>query len=537
MPASDTSLPASADASPRPARGATLRVRLTTLAVATVVLLVAGAGATAGVVRHWTRSVEHRRQARIAVQDLGAMRLALIDQETGLRGYLLSGDADDLAPYRRGETDERRSFGALVSYASDPTTQQALDAAGATIDRWRTQAAEPLLRVRQAGGTPDEALLESSRRLFDDVRASLDAAERRLADRLDEASRSTERSERLAVVVLLASFGAVGGVGVTTIVAFRRWVERPLADIAGAARRIGRGERVAIPDCSIAELSDVAGAVDFLQASLSAERDRALRAYEALEQSAVLALQVRAELADESVIAPPGWSLASALRPAEGVVAGDCFDVGLVDATTMYVVMIDVTGHGAVAALHALKAKAQVRAAVKSGLPPGRALAWLAQHQRDDRADEMLTAFVATIDVGTGACRYANAGHPPALVATATSCVELARTGPLMGAFDDASWSTASASVPPGATLLLYTDGVTEACGQGRERFGEERLHQALTETAGAPAGVGVADLLARLDRFRVGALTDDVSIVALRRSEGPVPAGAPGEKGTTSDG
>ena len=71
--------------------------------------------------------------------------------------------------------------------------------------------------------------------------------------------------------------------------------------------------------------------------------------------------------AEERAVTPGGWSLATKLRAAEGFVAGDCYETGLIDQATMYIVVIDVTGHGAKAALSALKAKAQLRSALRTG--------------------------------------------------------------------------------------------------------------------------------------------------------------------------
>ena len=125
---------------------------------------------------------------------------------------------------------------------------------------------------------------------------------------------------------------------------FRRWVTQPLELIGESARALSIDDEQELPDFDSAELQEVVDAIRALQGSLAHERDRAVTAYRALEQSAVLALHVRSELADELGDPPPGWSVGSALVPADGVVAGDCFDLGLLDQHRLYVVMVDVTG-------------------------------------------------------------------------------------------------------------------------------------------------------------------------------------------------
>jgi len=199
-------------------------------------------------------------------------------------------------------------------------------------------------------------------------------------------------------------------------------------------------------------------------------------------------------------------------------VAGDCFDMGLLDQHHVYVVMVDVTGHGAGAALDALKSKSHLRAALRSRVSPGGALdRLLRENQRDSRAD-LLTAVVAVVDVDTGLCQYANAGHPAPYLTNGEATIELRQTGPLLGAFDS-SWRTETITIDPGWTLLLYTDGVTEALGDDRQRFGEARFRDLLGRAHLSDPKQLVSEVLADVADFRVGTRTDDVTLVALHRS------------------
>jgi len=331
------------------------------------------------------------------------------------------------------------------------------------------------------------------------------------------------------VAVVVAASTLTAAVGATLAMKLLdRWVSRPLAQIGAAARALGTDEGAPLPHFDSSELVDVTHAIRSLQSSLLTSRDEALTALRALEQSAVLALHVRSELADELGEMPDGWLIDSRLVPAEGVVAGDCFDVGLLDPRHLYLVMIDVMGHGPTAALNALKAKSQLRAALRSRLAPGAALDWLArEHRRDERAD-LLTAVVMVVNIETGESRYATAGHPPPLTTDGRTIAELQRTGPLVGAFA-ASWSTGVTVIEPGALVLLHTDGITEAAGPGRERFGEQRLHAQLLRQPGDDSELDPADVIERVyaavNEFREGPRTDDATAIALLRC--PVPTGA----------
>lgn len=502
-------------------RRAKLGARLSVVSGAYLVLFLVSSVLAGLTVRAWNESVEERSVLRLMRDDVNDVRLSLSDQESAVNGYMRSGDEEFLDPYRDGlsrETSALTRIGAredLVGAAAGD-----LDQVRAAARSWRLEGAEPQIERRRTGTEVDPAMIELARVRFDDVRAALDDLATGIGAEVGEADGRVGVVSRNAVVGMLTAFGAALACTVVAIWLFRRWVTNPLAEISTAARAIAGGELAAMPTFDTAEFGDVADAIDSMQRSLSDERDRAVRAYEGLEQSAVLALQVRSELADEHAVAPRGWSLASKLRAAEGFVAGDCYETGLIDQQTMYIVVIDVTGHGAKAALSALKAKAQLRSALRTGLLPGGALGRLAREHHDDAGDDNVTAFVAIVDVATGECRWANAGHPPGLVVHDRVAVELAHSGPLIGPFDS-SWSTESVAIPPGGTLVVYTDGLTEARGDDRSRLGESRLHECIVTSLGEGAGPGeiVESLVRLVDEFQVGSPTDDVTIVVLARS------------------
>ncbi len=492
-----------------------LRRRVGVLGCIFVAFVVVALGLSTLMVRAWGRAVDSRGDLRIAAAQVADLRLAYSDQETGIRGYLLSNDQSFLQPYDDGLALARAMQDRLrVQTARDGVDlNDQIDRVESVAQQWRADVAQPA--IDDPSQPIDEQL---ARTRFDAVRAELDGLDSIVNRALQREMARTDDVKRDTLVVLVAAAIAAFVAIALIAVLLRRWITQPLERIGASARALSSDETVRLPDFESAELQDVVDAIRTLQVSLALERDRAVTAYRALEQSAVLAVHVRSELADEIGDPPPGWSVGSALLPADGVVAGDCFDMGLLDQHHVYVVMVDVTGHGAGAALDALKSKSHLRAALRSRVSPGGALDRLSrENQKDERAD-LLTAVVAIVDVDTGLCQYANAGHPAPYLTNGPETIELRQTGPLLGAFDS-SWRTETVTIAPGWTLLLHTDGVTEALGDDRQRFGEARFAELLRDADLDDPKELVSEVLAGISAFRVGARTDDVTLVALHRS------------------
>ncbi|MET0136281.1 MAG: PP2C family protein-serine/threonine phosphatase, partial [Kibdelosporangium sp.] len=122
-----------------------------------------------------------------------------------------------------------------------------------------------------------------------------------------------------------------------------------------------------------------------------------------------------------------------------------------------------------------------------------------------------------TLDDGIGVS-FASGGHPPPLLLTAGGAVESLDTpgGQLVGALQHAQFKGRSARIEPGDTLLMYTDGLSEARTRTqRNRWGEEALQAfvaTITPTTAAGAVAAIADLLTGFgDR-----LDDDTAVLAL---------------------
>ncbi len=387
----------------------------------------------------------------------------------------------------------------------------------------RTGAAVPEIALRDSGGAAAAAAAIASgkgRALFEQVRASLGAlgtrlaADRQLAvDHLDRVR--TTLTWCFTATLAIAIVGAV-------VAAFliRRWVTRPIDELAVEVRRVRTG---ALDSPILAsgppELAALALDVDAMRGRIQQQLAESERSRQAVEQSAAVVLTLRSELEPDAGALPEGWTVGGRLRAAEGVVAGDCYDLFTMGDGRLALLVIDIAGHGATEGILALRCKEVLRTALTSGQEPGEALGITAAQLGDMGNEVFLTAFVAVIDTADGRVRYANAGDPPALIVTADDALELGPTGPLVGLLSP-GWTTAEAQVGPGHNLCAYTDGVIESRNADREFFGPERLVLLLHGARCDEASAVVKRCIDEVELFSPGGLRDDATIVVLCRVE-----------------
>jgi len=179
--------------------------------------------------------------ARVAAFQLQA---AVRDQETGLRGYLISADRQFLAPYYDGERDERaaaQDIRRLLGQRADLIAD--LDATERAAAAWRNDYAEPRIasvtpntptRVNTATADLGKAEFDHLRGLFDTQNAHLAVAR---AHAIDEVNYTNDWRDRLLGAMVLVFFGTAVLLGILT----RSAVTLPLAALAAACRRVTDG--------------------------------------------------------------------------------------------------------------------------------------------------------------------------------------------------------------------------------------------------------------------------------------------------------
>lgn len=220
-----------------------------------------------------------------------------------------------------------------------------------------------------------------------------------------------------------------------------------------------------------------------------------------------------------------GYEFAVAYEPAAQV-GGDFYDYCWVkgDPRQLGLIVGDVAGKGVPAALFMAMCRTNIRAAVLSGRSPGEALKRANELiLNDSQAEVFLSAIYASLDPGTGRLTYANGGHNrPLFIEGATGDVrELDARGIILGQFEEVEIAEEMVELTPGDTLVLFTDGVTEAIDAKKRQFGEDRLREVLRAAKGGSAGEIVAALSAAIQDYAGSELqADDFTILAVTRTK-----------------
>jgi signal transduction histidine kinase len=238
-----------------------------------VALVVIEAAAT-GISRMVVRSAQHDLSAHIGPAQQASSQLyrAFVDQETGQRGFLLTGQESFLQPYEAGQRQVAVLESRLRAAVTDRRYQSALAAAIAAGDRWRTEAAEPEIAARRAGPIPPARILPvalTGKKLFDELREALDAVTAR-ADALARAKLNViTAAQRAASIVSIVIVVMALVVAFAAPLILRRILERPLSTLMGELETVSRDmEAATITPCGPQELQAIAAAAEKMRAGL-----------------------------------------------------------------------------------------------------------------------------------------------------------------------------------------------------------------------------------------------------------------------------
>jgi len=216
-----------------------------------------------------------------------------------------------------------------------------------------------------------------------------------------------------------------------------------------------------------------------------------------------------------------GLDVHAIIEPARHV-GGDLFEVLRLSNDRVVAAVGDVCGKGITAALFMAVTVTLLRTLARQLESPAEILRRLNEELEAQNPRNMFVTM-SCLDVRGGRVTCANAGHDTALlVGKGGPRPVFPSTGTVLGLFPDQSYANETVELAPGETLVLYTDGVTEAANPQDSLFGDERLHACFAENAGATATEAVDRLLQQVRTFAAGApQSDDITILAVRRTSG----------------
>lgn len=217
-----------------------------------------------------------------------------------------------------------------------------------------------------------------------------------------------------------------------------------------------------------------------------------------------------------------GLEVGAEYRPAGdgSEVGGDFYDIFQADEDDWVVIIGDVCGKGAEAAVVTALARYTLRAAVVRLPSPARALSLLNEALLRADTDRFCTATMLRLTRTEGHWHLtaSAAGHAlPLHVDREGHVTAIGTAGSLLGVVDDIEVSQTEIDLGPGESLVIYTDGVTEARAADRTFYGEERLRQKLSATSRHHAPDMSAALLEDVMGFQDGVARDDIAIVTIK--------------------
>jgi serine phosphatase RsbU (regulator of sigma subunit) len=221
----------------------------------------------------------------------------------------------------------------------------------------------------------------------------------------------------------------------------------------------------------------------------------------------------------------PGWQLAAKLVPARQT-TGDYYDFIPLPDGRIGVVIADVADKGMAAALFMASSRTLLRAYATEYFDAPQEVLYHVNRRitQDTHGGLFVTSFYGILDPATGSLLYSNAGHnPPYLLMPTGEPLSLGKTGIPLGIFPDASWETRLVHIQPKTTLVLYTDGVTEAAGPKDQIYGEERLLNAINQQYQAQKPPDSTHMMSAIfssvERFRGKTPpSDDLTLVVITR-------------------
>jgi serine phosphatase RsbU (regulator of sigma subunit) len=240
---------------------------------------------------------------------------------------------------------------------------------------------------------------------------------------------------------------------------------------------------------------------------------------ERLERELQVARDIQMSVLPHQLPQLPGYDFGAQLVPARAV-GGDFYDLIQLTDDEVAVLVGDVTGKGVPAAIVMAQIHALLHAGAHLFPDPIGILRWVNDQLLESGESTLFaTVLYGILDRRTGQFAFVRAGHEPPILALTSGRTQVVpwSVGQPLGLLEDPDLEEQRITIPPGASLLIYSDGVSDTSSPDGERFGREALAEHFGVLYGSPAQVVCDRLWEELVSFqRDDPQFDDVTLVAV---------------------
>ena len=241
---------------------------------------------------------------------------------------------------------------------------------------------------------------------------------------------------------------------------------------------------------------------------------------ERLERELQVAADIQLSILPDELPVLDEFGFGARILPARQV-GGDLYDIFLLKDNQVGVLIGDVADKGVPSAIFMARAHALIMAEADMGMTAGEVLQVVNRHiTRLQKSTQFVTVLYGILDLKTHEFNYARAGHETPLLLHPDGTVERIPHSPGMalGLWDTVTLDERTITLPPGSTLLLYTDGMTDCRDTHGEAFGLDRIKTTLSGLSKVNAQQVCDNLLETLVKYQDGSKQDDdVTLVAIR--------------------
>ena len=241
---------------------------------------------------------------------------------------------------------------------------------------------------------------------------------------------------------------------------------------------------------------------------------------ERLERELQVAADIQLSILPDELPVLDEFGFGARILPARQV-GGDLYDIFLLKDNQVGVLIGDVADKGVPSAIFMARAHALIMAEADMGMTAGEVLQVVNRHiTRLQKSTQFVTVLYGILDLKTHEFNYARAGHETPLLLHPDGTVERIPHSPGMalGLWDTVTLDERTITLPPGSTLLLYTDGMTDCRNPRGESFGLDNIKTTLSGLSRVNAQQVCDNLLETLVKYQDGSKQDDdVTLVAIR--------------------